>query len=542
MNLAPLFLLPTGARLRQVTLLANAVVLEATTASRGARPCPHCQTPSAHVHSSYTRTIADVPSGARRVIVRLHVRKFRCRNAQCPQRIFAERFPAYAHPRARKTIRMQDQLRSLGLLAGGRGGEALAQVLGIQVSDCTILRLLCARPEPPVPPVRVLGVDDFAFRRGRTYGTLLVDLEQHRVIDLLADRAQIDFALWLQGHPEVEVVSRDRGGDYAAAATFAAPTAVQVADRFHLLANAGEALERCLTRYHVQLREAARLLADDEAPVRTTKRTPTEQQRQRERRGSRLERYEQVVALAEQGISARQIAFQLRMARGTILKYLRAKSFPEHASRPRPRLIDPYVPYLQERWTAGEHSARVLWREICARGFPASDVHVRRLVDGWPRSHKPSLMRGTAGSPLAAKPEVVYYSVHKTRWLLMKPVGDLSAAESAYITTLMRLCPPIADTQSLLRSFHWLLTERASDQLPAWLEQCEDCRIAELVGFAQGLRRDYAAVEGAVRSPWSQGQTEGQVNRLKMLKRQMYGRAGFALLRRRVLQQQTCAP
>ena len=396
-----------------------------------------------------------------------------------------------------------------------------------------------------MPPVGVLGVDDFAFRRGRTYGTVLVDLEHHQVIDVLSERSQMGFARWLQRHPEVHVISRDRGGDYAAAATFAAPAALQVADRFHLLANTGEALERCLTRYHVPLREAARLLADDEAPMRTTKRTPTEQQLQRERRGARLERYEQVVALAEQGMSAHHIALHLRMARGTVLKYLRTSSFPEQVSRPRPRLIDPYVPYLHERWTAGEHSARVLWREIREQGFAASDVHVRRLVAGWPSSPVPSPTQGTegtVGSPMPTKPEVVYYSVHKTRWLLMKPASDLSATESAYLTALTRLCPHIADAQQLVRSFHRILTERTPHQLLPWLERCERSGIAELVGFAQGLRRDYAAVEAAVCSPWSQGQTEGQINRLKLLKRQMYGRAGFDLLRRRVLRQQACAP
>lgn len=349
-------------------------------------------------------------------------------------------------------------LRALGLWAGGRSAERIARLLGIQVSDYSILRLLRTAPVPLPASVKVLGVDDVAFRRGRTYGTVLVDLEHHQVIDLLPDRSQMRFALWLQRHPEVEVASRDRGGDYAAAASFAAPAAVQVADCFPLLANAGEALERCLARFHAHLREAARLLAGDDALIRTTKRTPAEQLRQRERRGARLERYEQVVALAEHSVSARQIAFQLRLARGTVLKYLRASSFPERASRSRPRLIDPYVPYLYERWNAGEHNARVLWREIRAQGFPASDVHVRRLVDGWPMSYIPSPARGTVGSPLVAKPEVVYYSVHTTCWLLMKPVSALSATESAYITALTRLCPHLADARSLAMSFHQVLT------------------------------------------------------------------------------------
>jgi transposase len=539
MNLATLFHLPNGVRLLRVTARPHTLVLEATTATRGGCRCPRCQASSDHVHSAYTRTLADVPCAARHVTVRLQVRKFRCRNAQCPQRIFAERFPTYVQPWARKTARMQTVLQALGLLAGGRGAKAVAHAVGVQVSDQTILRLLGAGPEPPVPPVRVLGVDDFAFRRGRTYGTVLVDLEQGRVIDLLPDRSQMSFALWLQRHPEVQVVSRDRGGDYAAATTFAAPHAEQVADRFHLLANAGEALERCLTRYHPCLREAARLLAPEHAPVRTTKQTPAEQQRMRERHESRRERFEQVVALSQQGISSRQIAHDLSMARGTVLKYLRASSFPERVSRPRARLIDPFVPYLTERWNAGEQNARRLWREIRDRGFPASDVHVRRLVTAW---RTPSPDQAAAGSPLPAKPEVVYYSVHKTRWLLMKPTNDLSEPEAAYVAMLKRLCPHIATAQQLVTAFWMILSEHVPGRLPEWLERCEQSGMSELVGFAQGIRRDFAAVQAAVCSRWNQGPVEGQVNRLKMLKRQMYGRAGFALLRRRVLSQPALAP
>jgi len=279
MNFALLFHLPQGVHLFRITLSPETVMLEATTARRGVRRCPRCQTPSDHFHSAYTRTLTDVPCAARRVTVQLHVRKFRCRNAQCPQRIFTERLRAYAQPWARKTLRMQDELRALGLLAGGRGAQAVAHTLGIQVADQTILRLLCAGPEPAAPLVRVLGVDDFAFRRGRTYGTVLVDLERRPVIDLLPDREQMSFARWLQRHPEVQIVSRDRGGDYAAATTFAAPNAVQIADRFHLLTNAGEALERCLTRHHPPsalargcafARAGARAGTDDQADTHRT--------------------------------------------------------------------------------------------------------------------------------------------------------------------------------------------------------------------------------------------------------------------------------
>ena len=175
-------------------------------------------------------------------------------------------------------------------------------------------------PEPVAAPVTVLGGDDCAFRRGRSYGTILLNLEAHRVLDLLPDRSQLSFALWLHQPPEVRLISRDRGGDYAAGAALGAPQAEQIADRFHLLQNAGAVLERCLTRHHAALTQAAHALAPEDAAPRTTKRTPAEARRKQERRGRRQANYEQVGALHQQGVSSVQIAKQVRLARGTVLK------------------------------------------------------------------------------------------------------------------------------------------------------------------------------------------------------------------------------
>lgn len=371
-------------------------------------------------------------------------------------------------------------------------------------------------------------------------GAVLLDLEQHRVIDLLPDRSQLTFAQWLQQHPEVRIISRDRGGDYAAGARRGAPQAEQIADRFHLLQNAGEVLERCLTRHHAALTQAARALASADATARTTKRTPAEGRHKQERRAARHELYERVVALHQQGVSSVQIAKQLGLARGTVLRYVRAASFPELAPRPRPRQIDPYLPYLRERWNAGEHNARALWREIRQQGYGAGDEQVRRIVNAWradPHSHgnQPTVAAGPA------KEEVTIYSAHKTRWLLWKPVSELRAGEARYVATLEELCPEIAQAQDLLERFRTLVTERHLDQLDPWLDQCARSGISELVGFAQGLRRDYAAVKAALGYEWSQGPVEGHVNRIKTIKRQMYGRAGFALLRRRVLRESALA-
>jgi transposase len=438
-------------------------------------------------------------------MLRWHVRRFRCSHHACSQQIFAERFPTHLRPWARKTIRLGMTLHSL----------------------------VMASPEPAPALVTVLAVDDFALRRGQTYATMLVDLEQRRVVDLFLERSEVSLARWLRQHPEVQLITRDRAGDYAAGATLGAPQAEQVADRFHLLMNAGEVLERCLTHHHARLREAAQLCAPAEAiPRVTTKPWPADRRRKQDRRAAREQHYEQVVALTQRGVSAHEMARRLGIARGTVARFLRVAAFPELALHVRPRQLDRYLPYLRERWTAGEHNVRQLWREIRDQGYTASDMGLRRLLSSW---RSPAPQPGVAGPPLAPKEEVIFYSTHKTRWLLWKAPEDLSEREAAYVATLTQLCPPIAQAQRLLTTFRTLITTRQEERLDPCLEQCEQSGISELVGFARGLRRDYAAVAAAIRYTWSQGPIEGHVNRLKMLKRQMYGRASFPLLRRRVL-------
>lgn len=531
MDLATILQLPEGVHLVSVTLLPALVRLEvASTCAAGS--CPRCGTLSEHVHSSYTRTLADVPCAGRPVILSWHVHRFRCCNSACSQHIFTQRFPTHVRPWARKTLRLETTLQWLGMSAGGRGAKALARQLGMLVSPQTVLRLLMASSDPTPVPVTVLGVDDFALRRGQTYGTLLVDLEQHRVVDLFPERSEVSFVQWLRQHPEVRLITRDRAGDYAAGAALGGPQAEQIADRFHLLLNAGEVLERCLTQYHASLREAAQRSAPADAVARVTKRSPAQTRRKQERRAAREQHYRQVVALTQQGISAHEIARRLRIARQTVAKFLRVAAFPEIALHSRPRQLDRYLPYLRERWNAGEHNVRQLWRELRDQGYTASDSGIRRVVSTW-RAAAPQ--PGVAGEPLEAKEELVSYSAHQTRWLLWKAPEDLSEREAAYIATLKQLCPPIAEAQQLLIAFRAMLSTRQDQHLDLWLEQCEQSGSADLVGFARRLRRDYSAVVAAVQYDWSQGQVEGHINRLKMLKRQMYGRASFPLLRRRVL-------
>lgn len=475
MNLALLLGLPANLDIAQIKVSETSLWL--AVASRwNCGICPRCGTVSRQRHSAYTRTLSDTPCAGRAVSIALQVRKFRCRNAACAQRIFAERFLDYVRPWARKTARCVTNLLNLGWELGGRGTERMASLLGMPTTVRTILRWLRRAPLPTHPQVTVLGVDDFAFRRGRSYGTSVLDLERHQVIDLLPDRSQATFAAWLRQHPQVQVISRDRGGDYAAGARLGAPQALQIADRFHLLVNAGEALERCLTRHSALLTQAAQSCAPADATARMTKHGPSDLQRKHERRAARLARYEQVKWLHAQGVPAIQIARQLDLARGTVLTFLRAASFPETPTRPRLRQIDPYLDFLRDRWDAGEHNACALWREIRAQGYNAGDEQVRRIVNQWRADpHHPGGQCATDAVP--AKAEVATYSAHKTRWLLWKPLTNLSEAETRYVTTLQQLCPQSAQAQDLLLQFRALLQEQNSDGLAVWLERCEQSGI-----------------------------------------------------------------
>jgi transposase len=487
------------------------------------------------VHSRYTRQVADLPWCGVAVRLQLQVRRFFCDQPTCPRAIFTERLPGVVAPYARRTVRLSQLVELVGLLLGGSAGSRLLRHLAhgaLLGSRDTVLRTIRRATFALPEALHALSVDDFAFRRGVTYGTMLVDLEQRRVVDLLPERSDVAFARWVRQHPEVRVVSRDRGGDYATGASLGAPQAEQVADRFHLLANASEVLDRCLTRHHARLHEAAQRSAPPDAIPRATKGSRADARRKQERHAAREQHFQQVVALAQQGVSAHQIARHLQIARATVAKFLQVAAFPDLALHPRPRRIDPYLPYLRERWNAGQHNVRQLWREIWAQGYPCSDIGVRRIVSTW---REPAPQPGVAGTPLPAKREVLSYSTRTTRWLLWKAPEELSEREGAYVAALKQCCPSIAEAQRLLTTFRTILTQRCSEQLDPWLDQCEQSGISELVGFARGLRRDYSAVQAALRYAWSQGQIEGQVNRLKLLKRQMYGRAKFDLLRQRVL-------
>ena len=457
--------------------------------------CPVCGCASARIHSSYQRTLADVPCGMRAVCLHLSVRKFFCSTEDCPQRIFTERIPDVVKPWARKTLQWFTLMLPVAQELGGRPAERLGTTLHMPVSDQSALRYILRYPDSPAAPVKILGVDEFAFHRRQTYGTVLVDLERHRVIDLLPDRSQVTFAKWLQKHPEINVISRDRGGDYAAGARLGAPQARQVADRFHLIKNSGEAMERILTRHHAVLLQAAKAIAPQGIVARTTKRTPAEVAGRAQRRAQRLHRYEEVQRLAREGHYS---SVRLANRSGSLVE----QSLPICAPKTsRNRLRTPENARSIPTWLI---CSNVGWLENTMRVNCGTKFALKAFPEPMNRFVVLS-MRGEIHPLLHLLPPTSLLPLHhkrrfiiqqaKTRWLLEKASADCTVHECNYVQALYQICPSIQQAHELLYDFHTLMMQHDSRPLDAWLQRCELSHISELVGFAQGIRRDYQAVK-----------------------------------------------
>lgn len=540
---------PSAAELQVVQLGVEGDRMVITAAARRLSVrCPACGRRCARVHSRYHRTLADLPWLGRAVVLRVTVRRFFCDRARCRRRIFTEPLPVTAARYARRTARAAGLLELLGFALGGRAAARLARRLGSGVAPNTVLAAVRQAAAPSPTPVRVLGVDDWAFRRGQRYGTILVDLERRRVIDLLPDREAATFAAWLAAHPGIEIISRDRGGAYAEGARVGAPDAVQVADRFHLVHNLVDATERCCTRHHAALREAA-LVIGPPAPTSDVARRagrrrrysglpanspgPTAaERRSAERRLQRLARYEAVKALGDAGVPKLEIARRLRIDRKTIIAWLAAGHFPERAvRRARETRVTPFADEIAAFYDRGGTNAVALARTLRGLGYRGADATVRRALFAL-RARRPPACGPIATPDLPLRPSAQVPSARQAAWLLRKAVARLTDEERAYRAALEQQCPALATVRDLGDRLVAMLHARDPNGLALWLAEAEQ---SELRIFATGLRRDYDAVLAALCFRWSNGQVEGQVHRLKGIKRSMFGRAGFDLLRARVL-------
>ena len=490
--------------------------------------CPECGRVSESRHSSYVRRLQDLPWQGLSVQIHLRVRRFRCRNCNCPRKVFTERvegIPSYL----RHTSRLAEIVRVVGYVAGGLPGSRLLARLAILTSDDTVLRRV-KLPSSTIcsdsgNSVEVLGVDDWAWRKGHSYGTILVDLEQHQVSDILPDRSVESFEAWLKQQPRIRVISRDRGGIYAEGARLGSPAARQVADRFHLFLNLSAAIEGALEERSRQMQLAVPAPPQAEAAGSLEVQKTRQQALQQEGRQRRLERYEEVIQLYRQGSSQKKISQSLHLERKTVRRWIRAGQFPERQSpRGRPTKVQHFADYLQRRWAERCHNATRLFEEIRAQGYRGGRTMVARHVAEW---------RNSAQAVPAARSRKI--TPKQAAILITKPLSQLTVEQQELLDQLSAQCPDLLRLRKLVAEFREVFRGGESQALQAWRINAEHSGIVSLARFAAGLEKDFAAVQSAVETCWSNGQVEGQVNRLKTLKRQMYGRAGFALLRARVL-------
>ncbi len=514
--------------------------------------CPVCGQLASRVQSRYVRTLADLPCSGQGVRWLVQVRRFWCDNPACARKIFVERLPSCAPPYARRTSKQAEMLCELAFALGGKAGERIAHLLSMASSHDTLLRLMKRSATATRATPRVLGVDDFAWKKGRRYGTILIDLEAHTVVDVLPDREAATLTKWLKAHPGVQIISRDRAGAYAEGAREGAPQAQQVCDRFHLLLNLQEALKRFFERKHEQLKQIAACEHAKEIQANRAEATgpeptpqaakperkngsPVHEQERQARREKRKQRYEEVIKLHQQGASQVAIAALIGLDRDTVRHYIKAPAFPEIVRPKRTSKLDPYKNYLHERWAAGQQNVTHLIKEIRTQGYQGGASIVRdylrdyRTTPQWKETylqHKACQAQGKRTTPLSAR---------EAAWLFICPPRQLTLKHVRALEPLRLQNEELGSIYHLVQDFRTMVVQRQVSVLPRWLKEAQESGIPELKSFVVGIYRDYDAVRAALSMEWSQGQVEAQVHRLKLIKRQAYGRAKFDLLRQRVL-------
>jgi transposase len=538
---------PVLSGLRVTSLFRAAERWEIDAESGGTAGCPRCGVQSAARHSRYTRVLRDLPVQGLPVVIRLRSSRWRCRNLACELVIFTERMPQAAASHARRTSRLDGIVGLLAHAVGGRPAEKLAVQLGFPISRHALLRQLkqATRRRQDDTPLRVVGIDEWAWRRGTTFGTMLVDLERREVVDVLPDRSSASTADWLRQHPAVEIVSRDRYGLYAEGARQGAPQARQVADRFHLVKNLRERIEQQLSRLERPLRHRP-LQCDDagKAPQCSPRGNPQvaehEHLIQSSQRQSLETVFTEVRALHAARKTAAQIVRELGLSRKRVDKWIRLETLPDrNRMMPKPRSPGFYRDHLAKRWADGCTDGRRLMVEIQALGYSGSYSRLADFLSRWRRN-------GNTARPVAsARPDgPVMPRDPATGGLIapgiaaalcMQPRSLLNARQAAKVDVLKDALPEFAIMRRLAIGFRTLLRAGTSNGLDRWLHDAAASGVYAMQRFARTLKQDIDAVRNAVTETWSNGQTEGQINRLKTLKRAMYGKAGAELLRARML-------
>jgi transposase len=462
--------------------------------------CPSCGGRSRRVHSRYDRSVADVSVAGQPVVLRLRVRRFFCDASVCPMRTFAEQVDGLTWRHGRRTVLCRTVLEHIALALAGRAGARLAAKLGLVASRGTLLGLVHALPDPEVGTVAVLGVDDFSLRRGRKYATLLIDAVTHRRIDVLPDRKAETLAAWLREHPGVQIVCRDGSAAYAEAIRQGAPKAVQASDRWHLWHNLAGAVEKCIVA-HAACWNSTPRAAGSPLAARTR------------------ERHAAVHALLSNGVGLLECARLLGWALNTVKRYARAQRVEELLRPPRygACLLDAHRDLIRRGLAEKAPVTRIL-DAIREQGYTGSaNLLVRYIKQG------------------RADPERTPPSPRRlVSWIMSKP-QNLSDHIRHHLDDLVASCPEMTTLAARVREFAAILTQRRGADLDAWIATVRADALPGFDTYLGGLDKDHDATVAGLTLPHSNGPTEGVNTKVKMLKRQTYGKASFSLLRKRIL-------
>jgi transposase len=504
-------LIPSGFALERVdrTDTGTEMVIRATGRTS---TCPACENRSSRVHSRYCRRLGDLPLAGRPVRLVMIARRFRCNAIKCTRRIFTERFDdGVVLPWARRTARLDLLVFHLGLALGGRPAARFARRLMTPVSNDTLLRTVRRRGRPGFTPPHVIGIDDWAWRRNHRYGTIICDLEQRKPIRLLPDREPATACAWLMQQPQIATVARDRGGAYALATARALPGATQVADRWHLMENASRAFLEAVRASMRPIRAAIGATVVNPALLSAAERLQYEGYLRREESSS------VVLKQAKAGVAIKEIVRRTGHSRGYVRAVLRGQR--SEVFRTRESSLETFLPWLDAAWASGCRNGAELWRRLRAEGFGGS----LRVVTEWAtRRRRAEKAEGLHRVPSA-----------RTLARLMTTGRDtLSRSETITIVAIEQSLPALVEARTIIADFHTMIRKKAGSSLEPWLERARSSPVAS---FASGVRQDLAAVRAAIISPWSNGQTEGQITKLKLVKRQMYGRAKLDLLEARLI-------
>jgi transposase len=506
-------LVPPGMAVHSVNLSSDKLALEVSgTADRGC--CPLCGSASGRVHSQYVRRVCDYPCSGRGVEFHITTRRFVCDVPQCSRRIFAERFgEGVLADRSRRTARLDRLVYHLGLAPGGKPAAWLSRRLTIPVSHDTVLRVVRRHTRAPTETLNVVGIDDWAWRRNYPYGSIVCDLERRRNVALLPDREMATVAAWLSDHPGITVISRDRSGGYGEAAARALPNAMQVADRWHLMENASGAFLDAVRKSMRDIRRSVGNSTVESALLTRAERLQYEGYLRRE------EISKSVTAMRDAGLSRKEIVRRSGLSRGTVRKI--ARGIQTDVFRVRASSLEAYLLDLGALWMEGCHNGAELWRRLKTRGFRGS----LRVVTEW-------TTRRRRADQLCLSELQRIPSARKIARMMTTSRNNLTKTDAVIVANIETSLPALATARALLDRFQTMIRTRNASDLSPWIS---DARSSLIASFGNGVAKDIDAIRNAIDQPWSSGQVEGQINRLKMVKRQMYGRAKIDLLQARLV-------